>query len=111
MKRPLVIAIALALASGTALARPKVAIVPLEGDPGGDAEEAITDALGDDADIEYKPSFELEGRTDRDDLVEALLAEVERRRNDELDRGVSLVGPHRDELLLSLGHGPGSFWF
>ena len=25
------------------------------------------------------------------------------RRNDELDRGVSLVGPHRDELLLSLG--------
>jgi hypothetical protein len=51
MKRPLVIAIALALASGTALARPKVAIVPLEGDPGGDAEEAITDALGDDADI------------------------------------------------------------
>src|SRR5690349_19154911 len=51
MKRPLVIAIALALASGTALAKPKVAIVPLEGDPGGDAEEAITDALGDDADI------------------------------------------------------------
>ena len=27
------------------------------------------------------------------------------RRNDELDRGVSLVGPHRDELLLSLGNG------
>jgi DNA replication and repair protein RecF len=64
-------------------------------------------ATRDDADIEYKPSFDLEGRTERDDLVEALLAEVERRRNDELDRGVSLVGPHRDELLLSLGHGPG----
>ena len=31
-------------------------------------------------------------------LAEALLAEVERRRDDELDRGVSLVGPHRDEL-------------
>ena len=32
--------------------------------------------------------------------TEALLAELERRRSDELDRGVSLVGPHRDELLL-----------
>ncbi len=64
-------------------------------------------ATRDDADIEYKPSFDLEGRSERDDLVEALLAEVERRRGDELDRGVSLVGPHRDELLLSLGHGPG----
>jgi len=62
-------------------------------------------ATRDDADIEYKPSFDLGGRTVRDDLAEALLAEVERRRGDELDRGVSLVGPHRDELLLTLGHG------
>ncbi|HEX8781539.1 MAG TPA: DNA replication and repair protein RecF, partial [Nocardioides sp.] len=38
------------------------------------------------------------------DLTKALLAEVERRRGDELDRGVSLVGPHRDELLLTLGN-------
>ncbi len=64
-------------------------------------------ATRDDAEIDYKPSFDLGGRTARDDLVEALLAEVELRRGDELDRGVSLVGPHRDELLLSLGHGPG----
>ncbi|HEY0950307.1 DNA replication/repair protein RecF [Nocardioides sp.] len=62
-------------------------------------------ATRDDADIEYRPSFDLEGRTARDDLTAALLAEVERRRGDELDRGVSLVGPHRDELLLTLGHG------
>jgi DNA replication and repair protein RecF len=62
-------------------------------------------ATRDDADIEYRPSFELEGRTGRAELTEALLAEVERRRNDELDRGVSLVGPHRDELVLSLGSG------
>ena len=35
--------------------------------------------------------------------TEALLTpKLERRRGDELDRGVSLVGPHRDELLLSL---------
>ena len=36
-------------------------------------------------------------------LIEALLAALGERRNDELDRGVSLVGPHRDELLLGLG--------
>jgi DNA replication and repair protein RecF len=63
-------------------------------------------ATRDDADVEYRPSFDLGGRTQRADLVEALVAEVERRRNDELDRGISLVGPHRDELVLSLGHGP-----
>ena len=36
-------------------------------------------------------------------LTDALLAELERRRSDELDRGISLVGPHRDELVLTLG--------
>ena len=64
-------------------------------------------ASRDDADIAYKPSFELPAERDRASLTQALLGEVERRRNDELDRGISLVGPHRDELLLSLGHGSG----
>ena len=63
-------------------------------------------ASRDDAEITYRPSFELPA-SDRATLEPALLAEVERRRNDELDRGISLVGPHRDELLLTLGHGPG----
>ena len=36
-------------------------------------------------------------------LADALLAEVERRRGDEVDRGISLVGPHRDELTLMIG--------
>jgi DNA replication and repair protein RecF len=63
-------------------------------------------ATRDDADVEYKPSFDLEGRTSRDDLTEALLTEVERRRSDELDRGISLVGPHRDEMVLRLGELP-----
>jgi DNA replication and repair protein RecF len=31
-----------------------------------------------------------------------ILEELARRRNDELNRGVTLVGPHRDELLLTL---------
>jgi DNA replication and repair protein RecF len=43
---------------------------------------------------------------DREVLAAALLAEVERRRDDELDRGIGLVGPHRDELELGLGDLP-----
>ena len=62
-------------------------------------------ATREDAEIEYKPSFDIEGAVGRPELTELLLAELERRRNDELDRGVSLVGPHRDDLVLSLGNG------
>ena len=62
-------------------------------------------AGSDDAGLDYQPSLEIGGLTDRDELAERLLAELEVRRNDELDRGVSLVGPHRDELHLSLGNG------
>jgi DNA replication and repair protein RecF len=43
---------------------------------------------------------------DRDQLAAALLAEVARRRTEEIDRGLSLVGPHRDELLVGLGDLP-----
>ena len=39
-------------------------------------------------------------------LAELLLAGIERRRREELDRGLSLVGPHRDDLLLKLGPAP-----
>jgi len=68
-------------------------------------------ASRDDARLTYRSSFELPlspeeyagGLPDRDVLAEAIAAEVERRRSDELDRGVSLVGPHRDELTLTLG--------
>ncbi|HYO40769.1 MAG TPA: DNA replication/repair protein RecF [Nocardioidaceae bacterium] len=62
-----------------------------------------------DATMSYKPSLELpltsEGSPDpdREQLAAALLAEVERRRDEEIDRGVSLVGPHRDDLTLMLG--------
>ena len=37
------------------------------------------------------------------DLVAALRDRVAERRNDELDRGMTLVGPHRDDLVLHLG--------
>src|SRR3954463_4327820 len=51
MKRPLVIVIALLALVGTAWAKPKVAIIPFDGDPGGDAQDAVTDALGEDAQV------------------------------------------------------------
>jgi DNA replication and repair protein RecF len=54
--------------------------------------------------IAYKPSLELPADgTTRQVLAEALQAEVAARRDEELDRGVSLVGPHRDDLVLSIG--------
>jgi len=68
-------------------------------------------ASSDDSGLDYQPSLSLDGLdhhggdVDRADLTGRLLEELEVRRNDELDRGVSLVGPHRDELLLTLGNG------
>src|SRR4029079_13980461 len=67
--------------------------------------EAVAEGAGrTDATMEYKPSLELQASApDRDDLAAALLAEVERRRGEEIDRGISLVGPHRDDLALAIG--------
>ncbi|MEH3068155.1 MAG: hypothetical protein PGN15_08915 [Aeromicrobium erythreum] len=39
-------------------------------------------------------------------MREALLAGIEERRRDELDRAVTLVGPHRDEVELVIGELP-----
>lgn len=55
----------------------------------------------------YKPSFHVEPDAhDAESLRLALLGEVAQRRRDELDRGVSLVGPHRDDVTLTLGELP-----
>jgi DNA replication and repair protein RecF len=62
------------------------------------------------ADLEYRSS--LDGRdaaelsTDRGKLGDALREGMERSRRQEIERGVSLVGPHRDELLLKLAGRP-----
>jgi DNA replication and repair protein RecF len=40
---------------------------------------------------------------DRDEWRDQLLAAIEQRRRDELDRGVTLVGPHRDDMAITLG--------
>ncbi len=69
----------------------------------GKAYEAVArGASRDDAVIGYRPSFEVDG----DDIETQLHAAIEARRRDELDRGLSLVGPHRDELELVLGELP-----
>ena len=43
---------------------------------------------------------------DQIELTAALLTTIESRRREELERGVSLVGPHRDDLVLTLGAAP-----
>jgi DNA replication and repair protein RecF len=85
----------------------------------GKAYEAVArGATRDDATLSYRPSFDPAGALEAGpdgsppppasipDLEQAMLAEIARRRPDELDRGVSLVGPHRDDLLCSLGEFP-----
>ncbi len=68
----------------------------------GKAYEAVArGASRDDADLEYKPSVDVTSTSE--DLQRALLDAIAARRKEELDRGISLVGPHRDELLLTLG--------
>jgi DNA replication and repair protein RecF len=61
------------------------------------------------AGVEYKLSVqdpEAGSASDQETLEAVLLAEIGRRRKEELDRGVCLVGPHRDDLVLSLGSLP-----
>lgn len=57
--------------------------------------------------ISYRASVDLDDPgTDAEYLEAALLAGLARRRTAELERGVCLVGPHRDDLELRLGDQP-----
>jgi DNA replication and repair protein RecF len=60
------------------------------------------------ASIDYRASIEIatDGVVDLDFLEAALLAALFRRRDAELERGMCLVGPHRDDLELYLGDQP-----
>ncbi|HZE67294.1 MAG TPA: DNA replication/repair protein RecF [Sporichthyaceae bacterium] len=57
------------------------------------------------ATLAYRSSIgpDLDPGADRETLEAALAAAVLEARSNELDRGISLVGPHRDDLVLSLG--------
>ena len=72
----------------------------------GKAYEAVArGASREDADIEYKSGTELSVTPwQESDLAVALANAITERRNEELARGISLVGPHRDDLLLTLGN-------
>lgn len=59
-----------------------------------------------DASADYKTSVVLDGLTVRDELTAALVDAMRERRSEEIARGISLVGPHRDDLALSLGPMP-----
>lgn len=56
-----------------------------------------------DATAEYKSPVGLDGAVSREELAEVLVAAMRERRPDEIQRGVSLVGPHRDDIALALG--------
>ncbi|MFI7499403.1 DNA replication/repair protein RecF [Streptomyces sp. NPDC049687] len=55
--------------------------------------------------LEYKPSAPGEAHT-REDLYVQLMAALADARKQEVERGVTLVGPHRDDVLLKLGQLP-----
>lgn len=58
--------------------------------------------------ISYRPKFtELpSGNLTEEEFAEQLRAELERRRKDELVRGITLVGPHRDDLNCEIDEFP-----
>lgn len=55
----------------------------------------------------YKPSVDgIEDLRDPDDIAKALLTSIGERRREELERGISLIGPHRDDVVLAIGDLP-----
>jgi DNA replication and repair protein RecF len=53
--------------------------------------------------IHYQPSFDLGQATTADDLAQQFVGSLQRLRRDELQRGQTLIGPHRDDLLFTAG--------
>ena len=51
----------------------------------------------------YTSGVSLGDAVSREELAELLLTAMTERRPDEIQRGVSLVGPHRDDIALALG--------
>jgi DNA replication and repair protein RecF len=61
-----------------------------------------------DATAEYKASIDVSGLTSghgaaRADLAQAMLHAMSNMRSEEIARGLSLIGPHRDDITLTLG--------
>lgn len=58
------------------------------------------------AEISYRPTLDGEIPEDPAVIEAMLLTEMAARRNREIERGSSIVGPHRDDLTLTLGNEP-----
>jgi DNA replication and repair protein RecF len=71
-------------------------VIATDADSSSDASISYVSSLGESTDL----------TADRAAWREQLRAGIERRRKDELDRGLTLVGPQRDDLLFTLGVGP-----
>jgi DNA replication and repair protein RecF len=54
----------------------------------------------------YKSSTDLAEAADPDAIRDRLVAGLEDKRRDELERGVTLVGPHRDDIDMAIGELP-----
>jgi DNA replication and repair protein RecF len=59
--------------------------------------------------IKYLPNVSSEGMT-QTDLVIAMKEKLQERQQDELDRGLTLVGPHRDDMEIFIGELPAKFY-
>ncbi|MEV5000468.1 DNA replication/repair protein RecF [Nocardioides sp. LML1-1-1.1] len=89
------------VATGTELLRARQALVTDLAPYLGKAYEAVArGASRDDARIEYAATVPA-----GEDAAESFRAELARRQAEEIQRGVTLVGPHRDDLVLTLGPG------
>ena len=64
-------------------------------------------AEGGSTSIGYRSTVSPEPETGVAPLTEQFLAALAEARSNELERGITMVGPHRDEMLLELTSGPG----
>jgi len=62
--------------------------------------------LGEVAEGEPAPGSPLNAPLSRDEIAEVLRIRMSERRGEEIARGVSLVGPHRDDIALQIGELP-----
>jgi len=100
-------------AAGAELVHARISLLA-ELRPHVDAAYADLAGPGDAVDLAYRSTVPVsvaagsreDGVPDVPTLRDAMLGELARVRSAELDRGVSLVGPHRDDLELLLGSGP-----
>ncbi|WP_183097824.1 DNA replication/repair protein RecF [Nocardioides pelophilus] len=96
------------VATGTELLDTRMTLVADLAPYLGKAYEAVArGASRDDARAVYNTPLveEVAQRPPRDQLADAFRAELARRQDEEVGRGLTLVGPHRDDLVLTLGPG------